>query len=122
MDVVVTCRGPGCRNVLTGRTDRIYCSPACRQRAYRVRGAGEAPDLIDTVHRVGRGRIITTTEALERVVDTVSTSADAAATVLRDIDLADVDSAVLPDLRARLAAAVAVYGRLLRALEGRVSE
>lgn len=37
VDVAVTQQCEGCGDEMTGRSDRRYCSPACRQRAYRRR-------------------------------------------------------------------------------------
>ena len=50
------------------------------------------------------------------MVDEVAGSAYAAARVFRDVDLEQVDPDVSPELRGRLAAAVAMYDRLLRAV------
>jgi hypothetical protein len=39
------CRGPGCQEDVNwqgfSRSDRVYCSDACRQRAYRHRKAAD---------------------------------------------------------------------------------
>jgi hypothetical protein len=59
---------------------------------------------------------------MERVVAQVAGSAGAARRVLVDIDLDEVDPASWPELRARLAGAVAVFDRLLRVVESRAAE
>lgn len=56
-NVTHTC--DGCGQGMTGRADRRYCSPACRQRAYRRRGqlvrfgvAHDDAQLVDTLGRL----------------------------------------------------------------------
>jgi hypothetical protein len=115
--ISITCRG--CGQVLTGRPNRLYCSSACRQLAYRRRAAGievESPTATSLKHT--RNQLDSTVEDLAgSVVETAEQLAENIGRVFCQVDLGQIDPGRAGYLRDRLTGPLAVLERFRRALD-----
>lgn len=112
--VTVTRECDGCGTVIAGRSDRRYCSPACRQKAHRRRGAAReaqtvAPVAVEFEPTKTPGKPIERcrreqTESILAWVETVTSSAAAPRPLARAAWLAaQVDARTLALLEDHLA-------------------
>lgn len=101
---VLACQGCGSR--MTGRADRRYCSPACRQRAHRQRQAPPPPAMaIPQAPKLGPRR------KHRQTVEAIGTGLAGLAMAARE--LVELDASITPDAAAQLAVEL---GQHLRAL------